>query len=204
MQNEAFNFEIQRKIFHLYGLIFPLAYSFTSKMNFSIFLLIVAGFTLYVDISRYHNERIKGLVAKFFYKYLRDKEKTSILNLSGASYMALGLLTSCLFFPKGLAITSWCILIVSDCVAALFGMRYGIPLQNGKSLFGMGAFFVSSIFVSVVTYFFISYHTSFIIIIFSSAAATLVEFYADQIRVNDNLSIPISYCITTVILGLFL
>lgn len=204
MQNEAFNFEIQRKTFHLYGLIFPLAYAFTSKMSISIFLLVVVGFTLYVDISRHHNPKIKEVVDKFFSKYLRNKEKTSSSPLSGASYMALGLLASCLFFSKGLAITSWLILIISDCVAALLGMKYGTPLQNGKSLFGAGAFFISSVFISVVAYFFVSHHTSFVIIIFSSAVATLAEFYADQIKINDNLSIPFSYCLTTVILGLIL
>jgi len=204
MQNEAFNFEVQRKTFHLYALIFPLAYSFTSKMSASIFLLIITGITLYADISRHHNSKIKGVVDKFFYKYLRNKEKSNSLALSGASYMALGLLTSCLFFSKGLAITSWFILIISDCIAALIGMKYGTPLQNGKSLYGSGAFFISGIFISVVAYFFTSYHTSFVTIIFSSAAATLAEFYADQIKINDNLSIPLSYCITTVILGLIL
>jgi len=65
-------------------------------------------------------------------------------------------------------------------------------------------FFISGIFISVVAYFFTSYHTSFVTIILSSAAATLAEFYADQIKINDNLSIPLSYCITTIILGLIL
>ncbi|MFK7968673.1 MAG: hypothetical protein AB8B68_05990 [Rickettsiaceae bacterium] len=204
MQNEAFNFEVQRKTFHLYGLIFPLAYSFSSKMTASICLLIITGVTLYIDISRHRNQKIKEVVDKFFYKYLRNKEKNNSLSLSGASYMALGLLISCIFFSKGLAITSWFILIISDCVAALIGIKYGIPLQNGKSLFGAGAFFISSIFISIFAYFFISHNTSFTIIIFSSAVATLAEFYADQIKVNDNLSIPLSYCTTTVILGLIL
>ena len=40
--------------------------------------------------------------------------------------------------------------------------------------------------------------TSFIIIIFSSLMATLAEFYAGQIKINDNLSIPVCYCLTTV------
>ncbi len=204
MHNEALIFEVKRKTFHLYGLIFPLAYSFTSKMTASILLLIITGFTLYLDISRYYNPKIKEVVDKIFYKYLRQKEKNNSLSLSGASYMALGLLTSCLFFSKGLAITSWFILIISDCIAALIGVKYGTPLQNGKSLYGSGAFFVSSVFISVVSYFFINYHTRFVIIILSSAVVTLVEFYADQIKINDNLSIPLSYCMTTFILSLIL
>jgi dolichol kinase len=87
-------------------------------------------------------------------------------------------------------------------MAALVGMKYGMPLQNGKSLVGAVAFFISSIFISIIIYFFISHSTNFIIIILSSLAATLAEFYADQIKINDNLSIPLCYCLTTVILGL--
>jgi dolichol kinase len=77
-----------------------------------------------------------------------------------------------------------------------------MPLKNGKSLVGAGAFFISSVFISTVIYFFVSHPTSFIIIIFSSLMATLAEFYAGQIKINDNLSIPVCYCLTTVILNL--
>lgn len=202
MHNENFNFEVKRKIFHLYGLIFPLVYAFISKVSMSILLLILTVFTLYADTFRHRNQKIKELVDKFFNKFLRNKEKTGSYKLSGASYMALGLLISCLFFSKGLVITSWLILIISDCMAALIGMKYGMPLQNGKSLVGAGAFFTSSIFISIVIYFFISHSISFIIIIFSSLIATLAEFYADQVEINDNLSITLCYCLTTVILGL--
>ena len=202
MQNDNLNFEIRRKIFHLYGLIFPLVYSFIPKTSMNVLLLILTGFTLYADISRHHNQKIKEVVDKFFSKFLRNKERTGFYKLSGASYMALGLLISCLFFSKGLVITSWLILIISDCIAALVGMKYGMPLKNGKSLVGAGAFFISSVFISTVIYFFVSHPTSFIIIIFSSLMATLAEFYAGQIKINDNLSIPVCYCLTTVILNL--
>ena len=202
MLRENFNFEIQRKSFHLYGLIFPVSYVFTTRTTMSIFLLALTGFTIYVDISRHHNPKIQKLVDEFFNKYLRSQEKTGTSVLSGASYMALGFLITCLLFAKGLAITSWFVLIISDCIAALLGIKYGTPLQNGKSLFGSLAFFIFSIFISTVSYFLVSYHTSFTVIILSSAMATLAEFYAKQIKINDNLSIPFSYCLTTFILGL--
>lgn len=204
MQKDAFNFEVRRKIFHLYSLTLPLIYLFTSKLNMSVFLVLLAGFTLYVDISRHYNDKIKGFVEKIFGKYLRSKEKTGDFNLSGASYMAFGFLTSCLFFSKGLAITSWLILIIADCLAALMGVRFGVPLYNGKSLAGSGVFFASSVLISIVMYFFVNYNTSFMVIILSSAAVTAIEFYSNEIKVNDNFSIPFSYCLITFILSLFL
>ena len=147
MFNEDFNFEVKRKIFHLYSLILPLFYIVTPKIFMSIFLVALTGFTLYIDISRHHNDKIKGLTNKFFGKYLRSKEQPGNLSLSGASFMALGFLISCLFFSKGLAITSWFIVIISDCLAALVGKKLGEPLANGKSLVGAGTFFVSSILI---------------------------------------------------------
>jgi dolichol kinase len=202
MQNEAFNFEVRRKIFHLYSLILPLSYIFISKISMCIFLVLLAGITLYIDTSRHYNEKIKGFVEKIFGQYLRSKERTGGFNLSGASYMALGLLTSCLFFSKGLAITSWLVLIISDCLAALIGMKFGTPLANGKSLVGSGVFFASSVLISLVTYFFINYNTSFLVILLSSGAVAAVEFYSDKIKIDDNFTIPFSYCLITSILSL--
>jgi len=72
MQNENLNFEIRRKIFHLYGLIFPLVYSFIPKTSMNVLLLILTGFTLYADISRNHNQKIKEVVDKFFSNTLQN------------------------------------------------------------------------------------------------------------------------------------
>lgn len=201
MHKEDFNFELQRKTFHLYSLVIPLVYIFTTKLNMCIFLALLSGFTFYTDISRHYNDKIKGFVEKFFGKYLRQKERTGNYALSGASFMALGFFTSCLFFSKGLAITSWLILIISDCLAALIGMKIGTPLYNGKSLVGTGVFFGSSILISMLTYFFINYNTTFFVIILSSAFVAAVEFYSDQIKINDNFSIPVSYCLATFLLN---
>lgn len=204
MQSEAFDFEMKRKIFHLYALVLPLIYLFTPKLTMCILMVLLTVFTVYVDISRHYNDFIKGLVEKIFGEYFRNKEKTGDFNLSGASYMAFGFLLSCLFFSKGLAITSWFILVISDCLAALMGMKFGSPLFNGKSLVGSLVFFGSSLLISIVTYFFVNYNTSFGVVVLSCAAVTAIEFYSDQIKIDDNFLIPFSYCLITFILSLFL
>ncbi len=206
MNDKDFDFETRRKIFHLYSLILPLLYLYiiTSKINMSVFLLLLTGITLHLDISRHYNDKIKVLVDNFFGKYIRTSEKSGTLKLTGASYMALGFLLSCLFFSKGLAITSWLILIISDCLAALVGLKFGKQLYNGKSLAGSGAFFTSSVFISILSYFFINYRTSFVIIILACAVATIAEFYSKEIKIDDNLSIPLSYCFITFVLSLAL
>ncbi|MBY0533706.1 MAG: SEC59/DGK1/VTE5 family protein [Rickettsiaceae bacterium] len=202
MYNTELNFEIQRKVFHLCSLIFPIAYLFTSKIIMAIIITVVTGITLYLDISRHYNPKIKELIKNIFGKFLREDEESGQFVLSGASYMALGLLTSCLLFSKGLAITSWLVLIVADCFAAIIGMKYGSPLFNGKSYVGSVSFFISSVLISVMTYFIVGYSTSFFIILISSLVTTIVEFFSDQIKVNDNFSIPITYALVTFLLSL--
>lgn len=204
MSNEALNFEIRRKIFHLCSIIFPVIYIFTPKIIMSITLTVIASITLYLDISRHYNEKIKGVINKFLGKFLRFEEKSSYFSLSGSSYMALGLLISCLCFSKGLAITSWFVLIVSDCFAAIVGMKFGSPLFNGKSYAGSAAFFVSTILVSIMSYFIIGYSTSFLIIIISSFLTAIAEFFSKQININDNLLIPLTYATSTFVFGLIL
>ncbi len=202
MYDTELNFEIQRKVFHLCSLIFPIAYLFTPKIIMAIALTVIAGITLYLDISRHYNQKIKELIKNIFGKVLREDEDSGQFVLSGASYMALGFLISCLLFSKGLAITSWLVLIVADCFAAIVGMKYGSPLFNGKSYAGSVSFFVSSVLISVMTYFIVGYSTSFLIILISSLVTTIVEFFSDQIKVNDNLSIPLTYALVTFFLSL--
>lgn len=202
MSSATLNFEIQRKIFHLSSLIFPVVYIFTSKIAMSIALTIIAGLVLYLDISRHYNTKIKGLVDKFLGKFQRMEEKSGEFTLSGASYMAFGFLITCLFFSKGLAITSWLVLIISDCFAAIVGIKFGSPLFNGKSYMGAGAFFFSAMLISIMSYFVVGFSTNFFIIIISCALCTAVEFFSNQIKINDNLSIPLTYALSTFILSL--
>ena len=202
MSSETLNFEIQRKIFHLCSLIFPVVYIFTSKITMGIALTIITGLTLYLDISRHYNAKIKGLVDNFLGKFQRIEEKSGEFSLSGSSYMAFGFLVTCLFFSKGLAITAWLVLIVADCFAAIVGMKFGSPLFNGKSYMGAAAFFLSAMLTSIMSYFVVGFSTSFFIIIISCLLCTIVEFFSDQIKINDNLSIPLTYALSTFILSL--
>ncbi len=201
MLNPKLNFEIQRKIFHLYSLVFPIAYIFLDKMTMCIALTIITGITLYLDISRHYNPKIKVLVANFFGKFLREEENNGQFVLSGSSYMALGFLLSCLLFNKGLVINSWLILIISDCFAAIVGLKFGSPLFNGKSLAGSLSFLLSAILISIMTYFMIGYKTTFLIIIISSLITTIIEFFSKELKINDNFAIPVSYALITTILS---
>ena len=202
MNNSTIEFEIKRKSFHLCSTFFPLFYIFISKINMCIFLLIITLITLCLDTYRHSNIKIKEFVDKFFGFCMRDGEKNIPTKLSGASYMAMGLLLSCVLFDKGLAINSWLILIISDCFAAIVGICFGKALYNGKSIEGSVAFFISAVFMSIFSYFLIFYNTSFGIIIISCFVTTLVEFFSNDWEINDNFSIPLTYAVSTLLLNL--
>ena len=201
MKIKDLNFEKKRKIFHLSSIIFQLFYLVISKITITSLLLRITIITLYLDISRHSNVKINKFVTRFFAKIIRLEESNSSSALSGISFMMLGFFLTAFLFPKNLVICSWLILIISDCLAALVGIKVGNSLSNGKSIAGSITFLASAIFISILVYFYLGYNTTFIIIIISCAITTAVEFYSKDLRINDNLSIPLSYCLFTTILS---
>ncbi|MCP5370056.1 MAG: hypothetical protein H6909_05160 [Rickettsiaceae bacterium] len=195
-------FEIKRKIFHLSALLLPFSYIFISKLSMCIILFILSTIILSLDTYKNYSIKIKELIEKIFSPILRSEEKEGQSLLSGASYMFIGLFITALLFPKGLTINAWFILIISDSLAAIIGMIYGQKLENGKSLAGSIAFFVSAVVVSIFSYFIIPHNISFKIIIICCLATTMVEFFSSSIRINDNFTIPFTYSLCAVILNL--
>jgi len=204
MKSIIFNFEIRRKTFHLYGFIVPLFYFFVSKLVMTSLLFLALIIILPLDMSRHFNFGVRELVNKFVGKIIRPEEANGSFQLSGVSYMMAGFFLTALFFSKGLAITSWLIVIISDCLAALIGIKIGTPLENGKSLEGSVAFLSSAFFISILVYFFVGYNTTFLVIIISSIITTITEFYSKEFSIDDNLSIPVIYCFSTVIFNFVL
>lgn len=201
MNIEDFDFEKKRKAFHLSAIILPLIYIFISRTSITLLLFIVTAATLYLDISRHSSIKISEFVTKFFTKIMRADESNGSFALSGSSFMMFGFFLTALLFSKNLVICSWLILIISDCLAALVGTKIGNSLNNGKSFAGSVAFLLSAIFISILAYFYLGFNTSFIIIIISSVATTAIEFYSKDLKINDNLSIPLTYCFFTAILS---
>ena len=199
--SDDLSFEKKRKIFHVSGLLFPLIYLFISKFQLLLLLFLIIAVTIILDTSRHYNPKIKFLVDKFFSSIMRKSEMSGSFKLSGLSYMLAGLFLSALFFPKDLAITSWLILIIADPLATLVGMKIGTQRFNGKTLEGSCAFLVSAIFISILSYFFIRYNTSFLILILSSLITTALEFYSKKLNVDDNLLIPLGYGFATGLLN---
>lgn len=203
MTLEDYNLEIKRKIFHCMSIIFPIFYLLTNKITMVMVIIVVSGLALSIDISRHYNPKVQEIVGKFFTNIMREDEISGNFKLSGVSYMFLGFLISCLLFSKGVAISSFLVLIVSDTVAALVGKKIGTPTENGKSIEGSAAFAVSAMLIGMLSYTFHAYNTSFSSIIVASLITTAVEYYSNKIKINDNLSIPVTYGLVLTVLGWF-
>ena len=193
-------FEINRKIFHMSSLLLPILYIFASKVVAIIGLLIIAGSTIALDTARHYNPKVQELVDKYFLFIMRPHEKSGSFKLSGSSYMMAGFLITAIVFPKGVAISSWFVLIISDSYAALFGSKMGTPTNHGKSFEGAAAFFVSAVLIGVISHAIVPYPTGFWSLTFAALGASAVEYYSPQIGIDDNLTIPISFAILISIL----
>ncbi len=198
MQPASLMFEIKRKIFHLVSIVFPVLYLFFVTRTEMVLLLIVINIiTLYLDIARHLNAKVKRFVDNIFGSLIRTEERSGSFKLSGASFMMLGFLLTSAFFAKSLVIESWFILAIADAAASIVGIKIGMPTKTGKSLAGSVAFFGAAILVSMLCHFFVNnYYTNFSAIVVSCAITTAAEFYSKKIKINDNLLIPSAYCLS--------
>ncbi|MBK6679286.1 MAG: hypothetical protein IPG53_04285 [Ignavibacteriales bacterium] len=82
-------------------------------------------------------------------------------------------------------------LIIGDTVAALIGRKWGKTPFLKKSLEGTGAFFVSTIFIALLTPKFTDTGLETGLIIFTGFVAAIAENYASG-WLDDNIAIPLS------------
>lgn len=187
--------EIERKIFHLCGLLVPLIYQVLLQYRFSqtdcariCWAITVVGVT--ADMLRLHvpfvqrNWPLRDI--------LRDKE---IDQLCGGSYFALGCTLSIHFFAPVIAMTSIIFLVLGDMSAALIGRSFGqsvcsmkIGPGGKKSVEGSAAMFlVCFIFGCTI---FSQVHLREYSVFFAALTATLTELY-EPFSINDNVSVPL-------------
>lgn len=184
--------EINRKIFHVSGMILPIIYLFTSKLIALIGIVALTLTVIYIDTYRHKNTKVQYLADNFLKFFMRDTEKQEGV-LSGASWMFIGLTLTCILYDKDVTIFSWSVLFICDALAALVGIKFGKNIIiSGKTFEGAFAFFFSSIFLGIYYNFYISSSFGFIALLIGSIFSTLVEIYSKKYYMDDNLLIPIT------------
>ena len=188
-----YRYELIRKTIHLFSLSIPIIYSFISKELALQLLVPMTLWFLVVDIARFVHKPTADIFYRWFGWLLRKHERDALQKrLNGATYVLIAS-TLCVFvFPKLLVITALSILIISDTTSALVGRRFGKRPFFEKSVEGTIAFFVTAVLVVFVTPKLDGLPMEYIIGILGAAVGAAVE--SAPLRLDDNLSVPISIC----------
>lgn len=191
--------EIERKTFHLTGLLVPLLYHVVleyydwTQQDFTCFCWTVTVSVWASDILRVYipngNDYFPFSLLK---NVLRDKERAQ---LSGTSFFSLGCTLAISFFPPAIATTSILWLVIGDMSAALIGVSFGGDMcvvkmgrEGKKSMEGSVAMFVVCTLIGMCIYGDV-YLCEYAVVL-GAIVATLTELY-EPFGLNDNLTIPL-------------
>ncbi len=188
--------ELVRKLIHLCSLSIPIVYYFIPRSAGILILSVLSGVAIILDLSRYFYPQVgKVFYSVFGFLLRRHEVDAKKKNLNGATYVLISALICVILFPKIFFITGFAILIISDSSAALIGRKFGKHRFLAKSLEGTMAFFVSASIVVLFTPKIDNLLTEYIIGIIAAAVGAIVENVSFGFA-DDNLSIPISICLT--------
>jgi diacylglycerol kinase (CTP) len=187
--------EIERKSFHLSGVVPPMVWMYTTKMGWprSTQTKIAWGVTAFgwsCDIARVYIPFVqRNWPLK---KILREHEYG---RLCGACYMSLGVTTSLTCFPPEVAVAAICFLVLGDLTAALIGRSFGGDLfatkvgrQGNKSVEGSLAMFCMCVLIGLII--FKDTALCEYAVVLGAFVATMTELW-EPFGLNDNLTIPV-------------
>lgn len=190
--------EIDRKMFHLTGLLIPLVYQVMLDYGYTqgqvsnvCITLTIAGWLF--DITRLLVPAVQeAFLTTPIGRIMRSKEHTQ---LTGACYFSLGCTMVIYSFEPALAMTSILFLILGDMSAAIVGRSFGgetVALKLGregkKSAEGSIAMFAVCFVIGC--FMFAGVHLREYAVFFAALTATLTELY-EPFGLNDNLTIPL-------------
>jgi len=192
--------EVLRKTFHLVSLSIPIVYYHITKQLALSILIPLTIFSFLVDYGRYYHKPLAGLVYKIFGFMMRKHEvDAKKKNLNGATYVLLSAVIVIVIFPKIFVVTAFAVLIIGDGTAALIGRKFGKTKFLLKSLEGTLAFFFFSCIVVLLSPKIEGRFEEYLIGFAAIAAGAIAENISGE-WTDDNLTIPITICITMWIL----
>ncbi len=206
--NRSLKKEVIRKSVHMTSVLIPIFYMLTDFSTSIIIFIIILNLCLIFDLLRLRvlkdSSIFKNLInITGISSIFREHENERI---SGASYLLLGAVICITFVPKIIFVMAFFILAVADSAAALIGKTYGKYKIREKTLEGTCAFFIASIFAVFPTA--ILYNNTnlqFIaVLLVSIIITTFAELYLASRMLDDNLIIPLTFCISYSIMSSFI
>ncbi|MBN2426155.1 MAG: hypothetical protein JXR46_12875 [Calditrichaceae bacterium] len=171
-----------RKLIHISSCILPIFYYFShnGELIKLIAVFLAVGF-LIADFMRMHFSIAKHYFQRIFLKLLKENEKK--YELTGATYLFLGIATVFFIFDKKMAVCAALIVTIADPLAAVIGKYKGkINLWN-KTLEGSITFFIVSLMI-VFSFYGLTWEIFIVALI-----VTLMELL--PVKLNDNLTLPV-------------
>lgn len=198
--NIDYKSELLRKGIHLLSLSMAIIYYFIPRELALQILIPLTIFSLIVDLSRYFFPAYSKIFYKLFGFMLREHEINSKkLTLSGATYVFLGVTLVVIIFPKVFVVPAIAILIIGDIFAALIGRKYGKHKFLAKSFEGTFAFFITGSIVILLSPKIEGVLVEYLIGFTAAGVGAIME-NVSYGWADDNLTVPLSVCITMAIL----
>lgn len=193
--------EIERKVFHVAGLLIPLWYHLMTTRSYMsadacvAVAVSVSAFVWASELARLNFPWVQqAFMATFMGRIMRERETTQV---TGTAYFTTGCALVIALFPEDIAITSMLYLVIGDMIAALIGVSFGgdacvvkLGREGKKSVEGSLAMFAVCFLIGCVTFY--NLRLSEYVAFVSAAVATLTELWSeDHLNLNDNLTIPL-------------
>lgn len=187
--------ELQRKLIHICSLAIPIVYIWTPRETAALILGALTAVGLIVEFLRVKVDAVDRFILKAVGPMLRPHEtRQGKGRISGATWVLFSATLCVLVFPKVVTVTAFTVLIISDTAAALVGRPFGRHRFLRKSVEGTSAFLVSAISVVLVYALFFDASLPFVFVGAAAAlVAALVEAVSYGARIDDNLTIPLSF-----------
>lgn len=134
------------------------------------------------------------LYGKLFSKMLRSDVKPGQWSVSGGAPVLAAALLVNLIFPCPIAAAALAVMLTGDAAAALIGRKFGKhKLVNNKSLEGTVSFVIAGYIFLALTALCNQMPLNFYIAgIFAVIAGAAVELFTEQIKLDDNFTIPLT------------
>jgi len=184
--------EMLRQAVHLSGFVFVFILFASRAMGLFLLFSLSAFMLLYQEHIKKPKKtnRLEKLIRHVAFKLVRKDTNKPFL---GAFWFYFGIGFSFLVFPIKIAMVSSLILILSDSLSTLIGLRFGShKLFGSKTIEGSFVFFLSSLIISS---YIINPVSGLLCSFFATFAELVPEFFKNAKHkeiINDNILIPLA------------
>jgi len=184
--------EMLRKTIHIGYSIVPFIYLLTDKKTIIIITAAISIYMVTLDLLRIKWIWLQNLYLKVLGKILRNHEGDNKRSLfTGGTYIVLSSLFCFLFFEMHVAVSAMFIATFGDTAAALYGKHFGKIKVFDKTIEGSLVFFITGL---IILYFMGMLGGLFLVPALVALAITVV-LELMPIPIDDNILIPVSFCV---------